>query len=249
MSSQPPGPGPEFPAPQYPAPDFRAEGQPPPPPPPLPLPVPAPRPASWRRPGLAGLLAVAVAALAGGAGVSYAATRPASTLAADSSATTPGASPGPSASPAPGHHGRARPGRTGGRRLAGPGGPGGLGGVLHAQATVPAPGGGYQTIDTQRGTVTAVSASSITLKSADGFTASYAVRPATQVNAQAAGIGAVKTGDTVQVTATVSGSAATASSITDLTSIGSSRGSFGFRPRGGQPGSKGTGTGSTGAAS
>jgi hypothetical protein len=47
------------------------------------------------------------------------------------------------------------------------------------------------------------------------------------VNAQAAGIGTVKVGDTVAITATVSGKTATAASIIDLTSIRSSHGSFG----------------------
>jgi hypothetical protein len=111
----------------------------------------------------------------------------------------------------------------------------GLFGVVHGQVTVPKAGGGYQTVDVQRGTVTAVSSSSITVKSADGFSATYAVSSSTEVNAQAAGIGTVKAGDTVGVTATVSGKTATAASIIDLTSIRSSRGSFGFPD--GPPGS------------
>jgi len=105
---------------------------------------------------------------------------------------------------------------------------GGIGGAVHGQLTVPKSGGGYQTVDVQRGTVTSVSSTSITVKSADGYTATYAVTGSTEVNAESAGIGAVKANDSVFVTATVSGGSATASNITDITSIGASRGSFGF---------------------
>jgi hypothetical protein len=73
-----------------------------------------------------------------------------------------------------------------------------------------------------------VSSSSISVKSADGYSATYVVISSTEVNAQAAGIGTVKVGDTVELTATVSGRTATAASIIDVTSIRSSRGSFNF---------------------
>lgn len=231
--------GPEFPD----QPEFSDEpefpgGQYVPPPPPMLTPPPrSPR----RRPGVTGLVAVAVIALAGGAGVTYAATHSGSKLAADSSASTPGAAK-PNPSPGPSQPGAQRQGKAGHGRFGGFGGgfgfggAGGLGalggGVLHAQATVPKSGGGYQTIDVQRGTVTAVSSTSISVKSADGFTATYTVMPATQVNAQAAGIGSVKSGDTVELTATASGGTATADAIIDQSSIKSGRGSFGF-PRGG----------------
>ncbi len=180
------------------------------------------------RPRLAVLLVVAVIALAAGGGVAYVATRSANDARPVSAA---GAAPSQSASPSPStppRHGRG-PGGFG--RFGGLGGLGlgGLGGVLHGQVTVPKSGGGYQTVDVQRGTVTAVSASSITVKSADGYSASYVVSSSTEVDAQAAGIGTVKQGDTVELTATVSGSGtATAASITDLTSIQSSRGAFNF---------------------
>jgi hypothetical protein len=152
-----------------------------------------------------------------------------------------------SASPSPSPSGSATapaapkhrfPGWAGGHGIAGIGGIGGIGGAVHGTLTVPKSGGGYQTVDVQRGTVTAVSSSSITVKSADGYTASYAVTSATEVNAESAGIGAVKTSDSVFVTATVSGSTATASSVTDVTSIGASRGSFGFPDKPAAPGSQ-----------
>jgi len=93
---------------------------------------------------------------------------------------------------------------------------------------VPKSGGGYQTLDVQSGTVTAVSTGSVTVKSDDGFTASYAVTSNTVVGAQSAGIGSVKKGDEIFVTATVSGSTATAATIIDLTAIKNGRASFGF---------------------
>ena len=99
---------------------------------------------------------------------------------------------------------------------------------MHGQVTVPKSGGGYQTLDVQNGTVTAVSASSVTVKSADGFSASYAVTANTVVDAKSAGIGSVKTGDTIFVTATVSGSSATAATIIDVTAVKAGRASFGF---------------------
>ncbi|HEX6520998.1 MAG TPA: hypothetical protein VF070_13465 [Streptosporangiaceae bacterium] len=166
---------------------------------------------------------VAAAALAGGAGTAYAVTHsgtPAvaqtTSQSADSPSSSPSPSPSTSPSTTPGHH------RFGGLGI------GGIGGAVHGQLTVPKSGGGYQTVDVQRGTVTSVSSTSITVKSADGYTATYAVTGSTEVNAESAGIGAVKTNDSVFVTATVSGGSATASSVTDITSIGASRGSFGF---------------------
>ena len=96
------------------------------------------------------------------------------------------------------------------------GGPG-LFGAVHGQIVVPKPGGGFQTVDVQRGAVTAVSGTSITLKSADGFTKTYTVTSSTLVDAQRSGIGSVKVGNQVAVSAVQSGSGATASSIADLT--------------------------------
>lgn len=92
-------------------------------------------------------------------------------------------------------------------------------GAIHGQLVAPKPGGGYQTIDTQRGTVTAMSASSITVKSGDGYTRTYQVTSTTDVNAQRAGVGAVKTGQRVSVLATVKGSSATATQIVDFAAM------------------------------
>jgi hypothetical protein len=151
-----------------------------------------------------------VVALLAGAGVAMAATSgsPTSGAAAASPAGGAAAAPSPSARPAFPHHGR--PGGMGF-------GFGGLFGAVHGQFVVPKSGGGFQTIDTQRGSVTAVSATSITVKSADGFVQTYQVLGSTNVDAQRNGIGSVKTGHQVVVTATVSGGTATAVSILDFT--------------------------------
>jgi hypothetical protein len=179
---------------------------------------------------------VAIAALAGGAGIGYAATHSlANGGAPDTAAVAAAAAPTPSASAAPVPH----PAGRGWRAFAGGfpgaglgfGGIAGAGGAIHGQLTVPKSGGGYQTEDVQQGTVTAVSSSSISVKSADGFTATYVVSSETLVDAQAAGIGSVKKGDTVSVTATVSGSTATAVSVFDQTAIKAGRASFGFQER------------------
>jgi hypothetical protein len=180
---------------------------------------------------------VAIAALAGGAGIGYAATHSyASSGAPDSAAVAAAAAPTPSPSTAPGPLYRGAGGWRGfaggmpGARF-GFGGIAGAGGVVHGQLTVPKSGGGYQTEDVQQGTVTAVSSGSITVKSADGFTATYVVSSNTLVDAKAAGIGSVKKGDTVFVAATVSGSTATAVNVLDETAIKAGRAAFGFPGR------------------
>ena len=171
-------------------------------------------PRSWsRRPYV--LTGVAVAALLGGAGAALAATNSPGPLASPSAAA---ATPAPLPMPSGQQPGRPGPGY---RRF------GGLFGALHGQLVVAKPGGGYQTVDVQTGQVTAVSTASITLKSADGFTRSYTVTSSTLVDAQRDGIGSVKVGNQATMLATVSGSAATATSITDLTLLQQSHGGFG----------------------
>ena len=180
-----------------------------------------------RRPHLAGLLVVAVIALFAGGGIAYVATHSGNSVspaAAQGAAQSPTPSPAASTPSFRGHGfgGFGRFGGFGGLGL------GGLGGVVHGQITERTSSGGFQTVDVQTGTVTAVSSSSITVKSADGYSATYVVISSTEVNAQAAGISTVKVGDTVELTATVSGRTATAASIIDVTSIRSSQGSFNF---------------------
>jgi hypothetical protein len=178
------------------------------------------RPSS-RRPYI--LAGVAVAALLGGGGAALAATNSSGTPATQSAVVTT-----PVPSPAPGQP------RAAGSRYRHFGGKfgfgGGLFGVLHGQFVVTKPGGGDETVDVQNGQVTAVSGTSITLKSSDGFTKTYVVAGSTLVDAQRDGIGSVKVGNQASVQATVSGSTATATSIMDLTLVQQNWVGSGFRP-------------------
>jgi len=168
-------------------------------------------------------VAVAVVAMLGGAVVAFAATN------ATASPSTPaaGSTPKPSTSAPrqcpnsahrcpefgrPFHRFAVPPGA-----MFGLGFPAGAFGAVHGQVVLNKPGGGYQTLDIQRGKVTAVSPSSISVRSADGFTASYAITGSTDVDAQRDGIGSVKVGNQVAVLATVSGSKATATIVSDMT--------------------------------
>jgi hypothetical protein len=178
------------------------------------------------------LTGVAVAALLGGAGAALAATNsPAPGVSPSAVAASPAPSPTPAGRPGAGHGPQSR-------RFGGFGGFGGFGlgggafGALHGQFVVPKSSGGYQTLDVQSGQVTAVSATSITLKSRDGYTKAYVVASSTAVDAQRDGIGSVKVGNQVSVVATVSGSTATATTVADMTLLQQNRSHFGFgRPR------------------
>jgi hypothetical protein len=81
-------------------------------------------------------------------------------------------------------------------------------GALHGELTVPAPNGKYQTVDVQRGTVTNISASSLTVKSSDGFTKTYTI-----TKRLASG---VSKGDEVQVRATDSNGKTTVTGLAAL---------------------------------
>jgi hypothetical protein len=93
----------------------------------------------------------------------------------------------------------------------------GLGGALHGEFVVPKDGGGYQTVATQRGKVTAVSKDSLTVKSDDGYSRTYTLTADTMVNAARDGIDNVKTGNTVNVSAVVTDGKATATRVNDGT--------------------------------
>jgi hypothetical protein len=112
----------------------------------------------------------------------------------------------------------------------GPGGPfGGFAGpggnVVHGEFVVPKDNG-FETLDVQTGKVTAVSSSSITVVSDDNFSKTYAVTADTLVNSARDGIASIASGNTVRVTATVSGSTATAVNIIDVTTIQNERPKF-----------------------
>jgi hypothetical protein len=101
----------------------------------------------------------------------------------------------------------------------GHGGHKGFGMGIHGEFVTPAPNGGYQTLASQVGEVTSVSSSSITVKSEDGFSRTYAVDENTLVNAGRDGIGDVKNGDKVRVLALVADGKATAVQIHDGTNV------------------------------
>jgi hypothetical protein len=141
---------------------------------------------------------VAAAAVVGTAGVAAATAR------------DPSGSPSPTAS-APDTGGKA-PGRAGERR-------GKLehrafGRGLHGEFVVKGKDGAYVTVVSVRGEVTAVSATSITIKAEDGFTATYAVTADTKVRGHDVDkIADVKVGDTGGAIGTKSGSTVTARAV------------------------------------
>ena len=112
-------------------------------------------------------------------------------------------------------HGRGGPG-FGGPGFGGPGlgGPGGQ--LLHGTEVVQQ-GTKVVTIEEQAGKVTAVSATSITVKSTDGYTETYVVGSTTQIGKKGAQakISAVAVGDTVRIEGVQSGKTVTASHLMD----------------------------------
>ena len=86
--------------------------------------------------------------------------------------------------------------------------------VLHGEFVVTGKDGKLLTVEAQRGVVTAVSANSITLKSDDGFTATYVVTADTKVrNHGRKTVSDLKVGDRVGVLAEKSGDKKTATLI------------------------------------
>lgn len=131
----------------------------------------------------------------------------------------------------------------------------GLGGgpVLYGQYTIKGPNG-YETLSERTGTVsdvtdTAGSTWSLTVKSADGTSGTFTVDSGTSVNGGEMGIGSVKTGNTVQVTAVVSGATSTAKQVIDQTTLKANAGSWRPMPAPPSPTSgSGTSTGQSGGA-
>ena len=166
----------------------------------------------WRLLGT--IAAVAVTTTAGG--VAWAATN------AD---PTPSPSTSPSTPSTPNQQQPGGPGKGGfGHR-----GEFGVGGALHGEFVVPKDGGGYQTIATQQGDVTAVSTDSITVKSADGYSRTYTVAAETLVNSARDGIASIKTGSKVSVSAVVANNTATATTINDGTARDAAGQKWGFK--------------------
>ena len=182
------------------------------------------RPSTRTKHWVGGLAAVGIGVVLGAAGIAAAA-------------------PDPTQSPAPGQQGQnARPGPLpdgmgmhrghGKRGDEGPGGPG-MRGAVHGEFVVP-DGTGWRTVAMQRGEVTSVSSTALTVKSKDGYTKTYVITASTLVNAARDGIGSIKKGDQVAVVATVKSGTATAEDVRDLSTLRAHRDSFGPPP--GPPG-------------
>jgi hypothetical protein len=148
---------------------------------------------------------------------------------------------------------QAGPGGMGGNGQGGPGsgnfaggmrgGASGLSGALYGDFTASDGNGGYTTKRLQSGTVTAVSTTSITAKSADGHATTFVIGSATSVDNGNDAVSDIKAGDTVTVVGTVSGDTATATTITDTT-LDQAGGGQNGAPQG-QPGQPNAGTGTT----
>lgn len=156
-------------------------------------------------------------------------------LADDTAAPSPGASSSaPAGDAASGPMGQRD---RGDRMRDGRGGPGGLhgmrggpmGAALHGEFTVKAEDGTISTVRQVRGTVSAVTSTSITVTAEDGYTATFAVDADTEVRTGlptrdrgAAGsttqsIADVAVGDVARVHGTVSGTSATAAHVHAMT--------------------------------
>jgi hypothetical protein len=150
----------------------------------------------------------------------------------------PAPAPAQGSNPGPGpHFGRGGHGGPFGGKLFGLGGFGGFGGFgrsggLHGEFTIRKPdGNGFQTVATQTGEVTAVSPSSITVKSEDGFSRTYSVDENTLVGSGRDGIGSVKTGATVRIAGVVEDGKAKAAAVMDSTNLGKIAEHWGFNRR------------------
>jgi hypothetical protein len=207
---------------------------------------PAPPPAKARRAGWARGRSLAVtAALVIGAGVGATAVASAATghsspagpvahtVAAGATTSTSTAGSGSTtttpAKPGLGPWGGRGPGPAGfGGRRGGGFGPGPLGGfgmvagrALHGQVTYETKTGSYATVDFQRGSVEAASATSIEVKSADGFSQTYAINSGTKVLG-ASSASAIKSTDTVMLD-TTAGSSTVAGTVVDITQAQANR--------------------------
>jgi hypothetical protein len=108
----------------------------------------------------------------------------------------------------------------------GPGWGGGLGHALgaedflHAEVVLAKEDGGTQTALVQKGVVTEVSATGVTVRSTDGFTTAYVVNGDTKVRAESDAIGDVAKDEEVLVVAPASGDEHTATVVVDLSDVG-----------------------------
>jgi hypothetical protein len=92
--------------------------------------------------------------------------------------------------------------------------------MLHGEMVVAKEGGGTETVLVQKGTVTEVSATGVTVRSTDGFTTAYVVDGDTEVRADSDTIADVAKDEEVVVVAPKSGDKHTATVLVDLTDLG-----------------------------
>lgn len=114
-----------------------------------------------------------------------------------------------------------------GERRHGPGGFGRMlgrglsGAALHGSYVVGDPDGGYRTVVTQRGEVTALSATSLTVRSEDGFTQTYRLdEDTTDLLGGPEGVDDLSEGDEVGVSGEKSGGTVKATHVVDLSRAG-----------------------------
>ena len=113
---------------------------------------------------------------------------------------------GPREGHGPREHGPSGPGSHG------PGSHGPGGGMLHSEGVIEDDEGAFVTVRMQQGEVTAVSATSITVTSADGYAGTYVITDETVVERNGEEV-APAVGDTAHVRATMTGSTATADMV------------------------------------
>ena len=105
-----------------------------------------------------------------------------------------------------GHRGPGGMGQKGGPR-------GEMGHMLHSEGVIEDADGNYVTVRMQAGEVTAVSATSISVKSVDGYTSTYVITDSTEQDRDRTADTQAKVGDRVHVRSTVDGGTATAEDI------------------------------------
>jgi hypothetical protein len=172
-----------------------------------------PKPPSRRARRIGAAAAAGIGITLGAAGIAAAASDPSPAPSGGATARImpPGVAPAmPGGRPGPGRGPR-------GERGIGPGG------ALHGEFVVPDRKGGYRTMRMQRGVVTSVSATALTVKSTDGYATTYVIDEKTLVNAGRDGIASVKKDEEVSVLATVAGGSATAVNVRDVTKLKAQR--------------------------
>jgi hypothetical protein len=107
------------------------------------------------------------------------------------------------------------PGGTGGGPGGGMGGGGVMSSALHGEYVVSDGNGSYTTELLQNGEVTAISDTSITAKSEDGYTRTYTIDSDTVVGNGSTDLSSIETGDDVTIVATVSGDTATVDTLAE----------------------------------